>query len=80
MYTIFICDRARLIVWLLNGKIDWLGLASPTSRSSLNVELEIINHRDEQKYEEEITEDIIAIMTSYSARIYGKRGGRCKKL
>jgi predicted site-specific integrase-resolvase len=32
-----------------------------------------------QKYEEEITEDIIAIMTSYSARIYGKRGGRCKK-
>lgn len=35
--------------------------------------------RDEQKYEEEITEDIIAIMTSYSARIYGKRGGRCKK-
>ena len=23
--------------------------------------------------------DIIAIMTSYSARIYGKRGGRCRK-
>jgi predicted site-specific integrase-resolvase len=45
------------------------------------VEIEIINHRDEQKYEEEITEDIIAIMTSYSARIYGKRGGKkkCKK-
>jgi predicted site-specific integrase-resolvase len=46
---------------------------------AFNVELEIINHRDEQRYEEEITEDIIAIMTSYSARIYGKRGGRCKK-
>lgn len=46
---------------------------------AFNVEIEIINHRDEQKYEEEITEDIIAIMTSYSARIYGKRGGRCKK-
>ena len=47
---------------------------------AFHVEIEIINHRDEQKYEEEITEDIIAIMTSYSARIYGKRGGRCKKL
>ena len=47
---------------------------------AFKVEIEIINHRDEQKYEEEITEDIIAIMTSYSARIYGKRGGRCKKL
>ena len=45
---------------------------------AFNVEIEIINHRDEQKYEEEITEDIIAIMTSYSARIYGKRGGRSK--
>lgn len=46
---------------------------------AFNVEVEIINHRDEQKYEEEITEDIIAIMTSYSARIYGKRGGRKEK-
>jgi len=46
---------------------------------AFNVELEIINHRDEQRYEEEITEDIIAIMTSYSARIYGKRGGKKKK-
>ena len=45
---------------------------------AFKVEIEIINHRDEQKYEEEITEDIIAIMTSYSARIYGKRGGRSK--
>jgi len=45
---------------------------------AFKVEIEIINHRDEQKYEEEITEDIIAIMTAYSARIYGKRGGRKK--
>ena len=45
---------------------------------AFKVEIEIINHRDEQKYEEEITEDIISIMTVYSARIYGKRGGRKK--
>jgi len=46
---------------------------------AFNVEIEIINNKDEALYEQEITEDIIAIMTSYSARIYGKRGGRCKK-
>lgn len=46
---------------------------------AFDVELEIINNKNEKRYEEEITEDIIAIMTSYSARIYGKRGGRCKK-
>jgi len=46
---------------------------------AFNVEIEIINHKDDALYEQEITEDIIAIMTSYSARIYGKRGGRCKK-
>ena len=33
---------------------------------AFKVEIEIINYRDEQKYEEEITEDIVAIMTSYS--------------
>jgi len=46
---------------------------------AFNVEIEIINNKDEALYEQEITEDIIATMTSYSARIYGKRGGRCKK-
>ena len=40
---------------------------------AFKVEIGIINHRDKQKYEEEIIEDIIAIMTSYSARIYGTR-------
>lgn len=44
-----------------------------------NVEIEILNNKDNEAYEQEITEDIIAIMTAYSARIYGKRGGRRKK-
>ena len=53
---------------------------------AFNVELEIINHRDEQRYEEEITEDIIAIMTSYSAHtaaalVVARRGmGICEKI
>lgn len=42
-----------------------------------NVEIEIINDR-EKKYEEELAEDIMKILTCYSARYYGARGGRKK--
>ena len=31
-----------------------------------------------QKYEEELAEDIMKILTCYSARYYGARGGRKK--
>lgn len=41
------------------------------------VEIEIINDR-EKKYEEELAEDIMKILTCYSARYYGARGGRKK--
>ena len=33
----------------------------------------------EKKYEEELAEDIMKILTCYSARFYGARGGRKKK-
>jgi predicted site-specific integrase-resolvase len=33
----------------------------------------------EKKYEEELAEDIMKILTCYSARYYGARGGRKKK-
>ena len=33
----------------------------------------------EKKYEEELAEDIMKILTCYSARFYGRRGGRKKK-
>jgi putative resolvase len=39
------------------------------------VEVEVVNDR-EQKYEEELAEDIMKILTCYSARYYGARGGR----
>lgn len=47
---------------------------------NFNVTIEIINNKDESLYEQDIAEDIITIMTAYSARIYGKRGGRHKKV
>jgi predicted site-specific integrase-resolvase len=34
----------------------------------------------EKKYEEELAEDIMKILTCYSARYYGARGGRKKKI
>jgi len=35
-------------------------------------------HNKEKKYEEELAEDIMKILTCYSARYYGARGGRKK--
>jgi len=35
--------------------------------------------KKEKKYEEELAEDIMKILTCYSARFYGARGGRKKK-
>jgi len=34
---------------------------------------------EEKSAQEELVEDMIAIVTSFSARIYGKRGGRVAK-
>ena len=34
----------------------------------------------EKKYEDELAEDIMKILTCYSARYYGARGGRKKKI
>ena len=45
---------------------------------NLGVKVEIIQDKA-QKYEEELAEDIMKILTCYSARYYGARGGRKKK-
>ena len=45
---------------------------------NLEVTVEIVELK-EQKYEEELAEDIMKILTCYSARFYGRRGGRKKK-
>jgi predicted site-specific integrase-resolvase len=38
-----------------------------------------VKDKEEQTFEEEMVDDIISLVTSYSARIYGKRGGKKKK-
>jgi excisionase family DNA binding protein len=46
---------------------------------NLEVIVEIVEIK-EKKYEEELAEDIMKILTCYSARYYGARGGRKKKI
>ena len=45
---------------------------------NLEIIVEIVEIK-EKKYEEELAEDIMKILTCYSARYYGARGGRKKK-
>lgn len=46
---------------------------------NLGVKIEVMDTK-ERKYEEELAEDIMKILTCYSARYYGARGGRKKKV
>lgn len=43
---------------------------------NFNVEVIVLNEKEEQTFEEEMVDDIISLITSYSARIYGRRGGK----
>ena len=46
---------------------------------SYGIALEIVDVNEEKSPQEELVDDMIAIVTSFSARIYGKRGGRVAK-
>jgi len=43
---------------------------------SYGVAIEVVETNDEKSPQEELVDDMIAIVTSFSARIYGKRGAR----
>lgn len=43
------------------------------------VEILILNQSPAVEFEQELAEDMIALVTSYSARLYGRRGGRKEK-
>lgn len=45
---------------------------------NFNVEVVVLEEKEEQSFEEEMVDDIISLITSYSARIYGRRGGKNK--
>jgi len=47
--------------------------------NSLGVAVEVIEDRESKEFEQEFSEDIVALIASFSARLYGRRGGRAKK-
>lgn len=47
---------------------------------SHNVEIIILNEAESLEFEQELTQDIISLITSYSARLYGRRGAKIRKL
>ena len=46
---------------------------------SYGIEINIVELDEEKSPQEELVEEMIAIVTSFSAKIYGKRGGRVAK-
>jgi len=43
---------------------------------SLGVNVNILQEKESKEFEQEFSEDIVALIASYSARLYGRRGGR----
>lgn len=48
--------------------------------SIYNVKIDIINATDDKTYEEELVEDVLSVITVFSARLYGSRSHKSKKL
>lgn len=45
-----------------------------------NVKIEVINNTEEKTFEQELTEDLISIITVFSAKLYGKRSHKNKAI
>ena len=48
--------------------------------SIYNVKIEIINLTDDKSYEEELVEDVLSVITVFSAKLYGARSYKSKKM
>lgn len=48
--------------------------------SIYNVEIEIINMTNDKTYEEELVDDVLSVITVFSARLYGSRSHKSKKI
>jgi putative resolvase len=46
---------------------------------NLGVEIVVIEKSEKKEFEQELTDDLVALIASYSGRLYGRRGGRKKK-
>lgn len=48
--------------------------------SIYNVKIEIINLTEDKTYEEELVEDVLSVITVFSAKLYGERSHKSKKM
>ena len=48
--------------------------------SIYNVKIEIINLTEDKSYEEELVEDVLSVITVFSAKLYGARSYKSKKM
>ena len=48
--------------------------------SRYNTEIEIVNLEDEKSFQDELSEDVIAIIHHFSMKFYGKRKNKCSAL
>lgn len=48
--------------------------------NKFGVKIEIVNLEDDKNFQEELTEDLIAIIHHFSMKFYGKRKNNCKQL
>jgi putative resolvase len=46
----------------------------------LNVDVVILEEKEHKEFEQEFAQDVVALIASFSARLYGRRGGRKKKV
>lgn len=47
--------------------------------NSIGVQVIVMEDRESKEFEQEFAEDIIALIASFSARLYGRRGGRARR-
>lgn len=45
-----------------------------------NVQIEVINNSDDKTFEEELVEDVLSLITVFSAKLYGSRSKKIKRL
>jgi predicted site-specific integrase-resolvase len=67
----------------LSAKTDWpVSGSRPLSftAGTLGVDVVVLEDATPKEFEQEFADDIIALVASYSGRMYGRRGGRKKKV
>lgn len=45
-----------------------------------NVQIEVVNYTEDKTYEEELVEDVLSVITVFSARLYGSRSHKTKQI